>query len=156
MTARLSGLFFKHFSSAFCHISACYFCLKSACPKSTPLPPTFPYLTMWSQLMRLSSLLLISAVAGKCRVDYVEKSPSCDTKKLGMDFYAIGALHYLTPMKIEVQQNGVINFSTSQWQFEEAFSTGIYVRAPEYINMTCSNDTQDFPNACGKLTVQVF
>ena len=49
--------------------------------------------------MWLSSLLLISAVAGKCRVDYVERSPSCDTKKLGMDFYAIGALHYLTPMK---------------------------------------------------------
>jgi len=134
---------------------ACHFCLKAACPKST-LPLGFQHLTTWS-LMRLSSLLLILAGAEECRVDYVGRSPSCDTKKLSMEFYAIGALHYLTPMKIEVQQNGIINVSTPQWQFEEEFSAGIYVRVPEYIGMTCSKDTQDFPNACsGKVTIQVM
>ena len=112
---------------------------------------------MWSSLMRLSSLLLISAVSEKCQVDYVQRSPSCDTKKLSMELYAIGALHYLTPMKIEVQRNRVMNISTPQWQFEGEFARGIYVRVPEYINMTCSKDTQHFPNACsGKVTILVI
>ena len=33
---RLSGILLKHFPPAFFHISPCYSCLKSECPKSTP------------------------------------------------------------------------------------------------------------------------
>ena len=71
-------------------------------------------------------------------MDYLETSPSCDTNKEGMEFSAIRALHKLTPIKIEVQQNGVINISTPQWQFAEEFRPGIYVRVPEYISIRCS------------------
>eukprot|EP00435_Cladocopium_sp_Y103_P018228 s5357_g4.t1 len=148
----LPDIFPEHFLSAYCH------CFPSVSASNQRAQSQ--HLSMRPSLMRLPSLLpsllLISAVTEKCRVDYVERSPSCDTKKLGMEKYAIGALHYLTPMEIEVQKNGVINVSTPQWQFEEEFwAGGIYVRVPPYIKMTCSKDTQDFPNACsGKLTVQ--
>ena len=80
---------------------------------------------------------------------------SCESQKKTFEYYAVLALHYLTPLKIEI--NDVMTVGLPTAAFEKDFSKNVAVRVPESINMTCSKGPGDFPNSCsGKLTVDVL